>query len=306
MLKRLLTAVLCLCLLCPAVSAAGKVEYQGKVYKPRARVTSVLLIGVDKLSTDKAEGLYRYRMGGQADFLLLLIIDDDDKTICPLFINRDTITPITTLTVMGDVFRKQDQQICLSHGFGDGGEQSCLYTAEAVSDLLYGINVDHYAALFRDGLTVMNDSVGGVTVTVEDDMTNIDPLFVKGSTVHLTGASAERFVRARMSVGDGSNVSRMRRQKTYLKALFPILESKIRANANYIGRLFDELDAALVTDMTRGRMVNMANKARNYEVLDMIELPGTLTQDSDGYAAFIPDKNGLYEIVLEHFYKVSR
>ncbi|MEG0901177.1 MAG: LCP family protein, partial [Clostridia bacterium] len=110
-------------------------------------------------------------------------------------------------------------QICLSHGFGDGGAQSAKLTQQAVQTLLYGIDIDFYIAMDMDAITTLNELVGGITVTLEEDFTAIDPTMVKGTTLTLHGMQAEHYVRGRTTVGDGTNESRMKRQAAYLTLL---------------------------------------------------------------------------------------
>ena len=62
-------------------------------------------------------------------------------------------------------------------------------------------------------IRVLNDLVGGVSVTMEEDGTQIDPAFVKGATVRLSGSQAEAFVRARMGLENDTNLARMQRQR---------------------------------------------------------------------------------------------
>lgn len=66
-----------------------------------------------------------------------------------------------------------------------------------------------------DGISELNDLAGGVTVTLEDDFSSIDPAMAKGTTLTLHGDQAETFVRSRMTVGDGTNASRMERQEAF-------------------------------------------------------------------------------------------
>ena len=99
----------------------GTVEVDGVAYRRRRDVTSVLLMGIDRDSDAAVTG---YRNGGQADFLQLLVIDQAAGQITRVPIDRDTMTPITVLGVLGNKSGVRTAQICLSHGFGDGGQQS--------------------------------------------------------------------------------------------------------------------------------------------------------------------------------------
>mgnify|MGYP005770192107 CR=1 FL=1 len=116
------------------------VTYNGTAYRQRKSLTSILLMGIDHASGEK---------GGQADFLQLLVIDDSERTVQRLPIDRDTMTPITVLGVLGNRSGVRTAQISLSHGFGDGQAESCELTAEAVSNLLLGSPVDFYSGLLR-------------------------------------------------------------------------------------------------------------------------------------------------------------
>ncbi len=71
---------------------AGQIEYGGSVYRPRKRISTLLLIGIDKNKDEKQDtSIGVYRNGGQAAFLLLCVIDDNAKHITPLIINVLTL-----------------------------------------------------------------------------------------------------------------------------------------------------------------------------------------------------------------------
>ena len=162
---------------------------------------------------------YAYRQAGQADFLRLIVLDSNNKTVQQLQIDRDTITPVTVLGVMGDRYEPVEQQICVGYGFGDGRQTSCEVTVEAVENLLGGQTVDQYLSMGLDGISTLNDLAGGITVTLEDDFSAIDPAMTKGTTLTLHGDQAETFVRTRRSIGVGTNEARMARQEQYIQKL---------------------------------------------------------------------------------------
>ena len=67
-------------------------------------------MGIDRAGDAVVSG---YRNGGQSDFLRLMVIDSAAKRITQLQIDRDTMTPITILGVLG-----QDGGIDLSGMMG--------------------------------------------------------------------------------------------------------------------------------------------------------------------------------------------
>ena len=190
-------------------------EKDGQTYQYRRGLTTILLMGIDtRLEYDDVrEG---FRNGGQSDFLLLLVIDERNETVTPIHINRDVMTEITVLGVLGESIGTIETQLCLSHGFGDGKEESCEYTCDAVRNLLLGVDIDYYISMNLDGISELNDLMGGVTVTLNEDLTAFDPTMTAGTTMTLHGMQAEYFVRQRYYIGDGSNMGRMERQRQYM------------------------------------------------------------------------------------------
>lgn len=279
------------------------VVYDDTTYRYRKNeITTVLFMGVDTEAEGDQVGV-GFRNGGQSDFLLLLIIDGGREQVIPLQIDRDTMTEITILGAFGNYAGTNNAQICLSHGFGDGGAQSCEFAVQAVSTLLYGVDIDFYVAMNLDGIAALNDAVGGVTVTLKDDFTEYDPQMTAGTTLTLQGEQAEYYVRSRRYVGEQTNASRMVRQREYMNQLATLFDARERENKNYVGELFDMLEPYLNTDMKRGRMINEAWKARNYERAETVSPAGEHTIGTDGFIEFHADQEALEELVLELFYE---
>ena len=279
-------------------------EWDGVTYRYRQDLKTVLFIGVDSTAESEAERV-GFRSGGQSDFMLLVVLDATRDAIYPIQIDRDVMTPVTIVDVLGNPSGERVLQLCLSHGFGDGREQSCRFTCDAVSNLLLGVDVDYYVAMNLDAIPVLNDAVGGVTVTVaaSDDFTALDPTMFPGSTLTLRGKQAEYFVRNRLSIGEGTNAARMVRQRAYMAEFGRIVQEKVQASANFMGTLFDEMEPYLVTDMRRGAMINMAWASRNYTRVPTLTLEGEHTIGEDGFVEFHADESALRDLVLEVFYE---
>ena len=276
----------------------------GHTYRQRNNLTTILFMGIDQEeSSEEVPAYLRYLSGGQADFLRLMVIDPLEKTITQIEIDRDTMTPITMLGTMGGKLGYRTAQICLSHGFGDGKEQSCGFTVEAVSNLLYNMPIKYYAAMNLDGISTMNDILGGVTVTLEDDFSHIDPTMTKGKTLTLVGDQAEIFVRSRMSVGVGTNEARMARQQQYVSRMMELLNDRIHGSSDFIGALFDGLSPYLCTNMSRAQMMNEAWAVKDYTRLPLVSIDGVHEVGDDGYMQFLPDDASLEQVILDVFYK---
>ena len=275
------------------------IEVDGETYRRRKEVTAILLIGVDKDSDAAVTG---YRNGGQSDFLQVLAIDSANRTITRVPIDRDTMTPITVLGVLGDKAGVRTAQICLSHGFGDGKQQSCELTVDAVSNLMVGAPIDEYFAMNLDGISTLNDALGGVEVTLEDDFSAIDPAMTPRTTLTLRGMQAEYFVRSRMNIGVGTNEARMKRQQVYLEQIGNMLNERVREDQNFIGTLYDELAPYLVTSMSRGYLINKAWTTREYE-RGVAEIPGEHRIGENGFMEFHADETAIEQLILQLFYQ---
>ena len=88
-----------------------------------------------------------------------------------------------------------------------------------VQKYLKNTPIDHYFAMSLDGISILNDFLGGIEVTLEDDFTVYDSEMVLGKTIRLSGKQAEIYLRNRYYIGDGSNKLRMKRQKQYLEMI---------------------------------------------------------------------------------------
>lgn len=275
-------------------------EYEGSSYRLRKNLTTLLMMGIDQESGSTGTG---YRNRGQADFLRLIVLDHSNRRVIQLAIDRDTMTPITILGVLGDRSGVRVAQLCLAHGFGDGKAMSCELTAEAVSNLLFGLPIDFYIAMNLDGISALNDLVGGVTVTLKDDFTSMDPEMTQGKTLTLMGDQAEVYVRGRRGIGIGTNEARMARQEEYLAQLTLLLDERLKEEKEFIGTLYDSLEGYLVTNLSRGQMINEVWNVREYERAGLVRLEGTHRVGKEGFMQFYVGEASLQRTVAELFYE---
>ena len=221
--------------------------YNGTAYARREDLETVLLLGVDKFEGETPEG---YINNQQADFLLLLVMDKENETCTPIQLNRDTMTQIQILGVTGEPAGTFTGQLALAHTYGSGEEDSCVNTVLAVSNLLYGMEIDHYVSLTMDGVALLNDLVGGVTVEVLDDFSGTDDSLVQGETVTLKGQQALTYVRSRGGLEDSSNLHRMERQRQYLSALQQQLKAAVQQEDGFTLDALLQLNEYMVSDCT--------------------------------------------------------
>lgn len=271
--------------------------YQGTVYTPKEQTAAYLFMGID-VSGPVVSRPGNYN-GGQADAQFLLVVDDAKETWQLLRLNRDSMVDVPVLGLKGEVVGYEHQQLALAHAYGDGTEMSCMNVVNTVSELLGGQEIEGYASLNMDGIAVLNDAVGGVTVTILSDFTAVDPTLVEGKTVTLTGEQAMTFVRSRANVDDQTNLARMERQMQYLEAMKP--QFLALEDADVI-RLYDALSDYLVTDLGSKNFLELAEKLQTYQELPVLVIEGESTIQ-DGHVAYILNEESIQQVMLELFYQ---
>ena len=273
--------------------------YNGTAYARREDLETVLLLGVDKFEGETPEG---YINNQQADFLLLLVMDKENETCTPIQLNRDTMTQIQILGVTGEPAGTFTGQLALAHTYGSGEEDSCENTVLAVSNLLYGMEIDHYVSLTMDGVALLNDLVGGVTVEVLDDFSGIDDSLVQGETVTLKGQQALTYVRSRGGMEDSSNLHRMERQRQYLAALQQQLKAAVQQEDGFTLDALLQLNEYMVSDCTVDQLSDLGDSLAAYQVSDILTTPGE-AQEGEEFMEFTVDEDALQQLVMDVFYE---
>ena len=278
-------------------------EVDGITCRKKTRMKAYLFLGCDAQLDPEGEQSEGLVVAGQSDMIELLVIDQNEDTYATIPINRNTMTMIDSLEEDGTFIASSEAQICLAHAKGDGREISCENAVKAVSDLLYGIPIDGYIAMSLSSIGAINDLVGGVTVTIEDDFSKEDPSLVMGSTVTLNAKQAESFVRGRMSVADGSNENRMKRQNQYLAEYKKLFMEKCAASERFVLNAYKDMDSYMVTDLSGNDCSKIAKAILKNDYLGNMEISGTVGEDHLGYATFEPDHESIRDIVIDLFYE---
>ncbi len=274
--------------------------YNNSTYYKKTGITTMLIMGIDR-NTEATQSMYRN--GGQSDFLMLLVIDHEAKTVRRLQIERDTIARIHVLTVLGQDGGYRNLQICLSHGYGSNQEECAQNTLEAVSHYLDGLPIDLFMAVDYETIGPVNDLLGGVTVTLAEDFSSVDPAMTKGTTLTLKGRQAEHFVRSRMTIGDGTNASRQLRQREWLEKAAALLEEKVKEDSGYLNTLLDSIGGRMTTNVSQGRLVNEFNRAVGYTRPPVEQIPGTYGKSATGFVEYHTDPEEVTRWVLDAFYR---
>lgn len=283
-------------------SLDSTIEYNGQDYVLKDDIQTLLILGLDKF--DESIQNDAYTNDQQADFVMLLVIDNTNETCTAIHINRDTMADISILGVAGEKVGIVNKQLALAHTYGNGKEVSCRNTAEAVSNLLLNVKVDHYVSVTMDAVSIFNDLVGGVEVKVLDDFSGIDDTLVKGETVTLMGDQALRYIRSRYGMDDSSNNARMKRQQQYMEALYQQSIKRANEDDEFIIEASLKLADYLVSDCSVERLQTLFEKVSAYGFSGIRALEGDTVLGKQ-YVEFYPDVDDLKKTVVELFYDLK-
>jgi len=270
------------------------VIYDGVRYRFNPDLTTVLFLGIDDAQDGAPDG--NVGTGGRADALLLFILDDAEQTTTALAISRDTMTEVDVYKTNGDYAYSGLMHINMQYAYGDSPRRSCYLQKRTVSRLLYGMQIDGCISLTMEGIARITEAMGGVTLTMPEDYTDIDGRYTAGAEITLTGPEMERFVRYRDVEETGSNDVRMERQAWLLGEVFRQMKEK--GGLRYVSTLLEQAADCICSDLDAETMKHLAD----YTLADGTRnVPGA-TAEGERHDEFIVDEEALRALLIELFY----
>ena len=277
------------------------ITYKNETYVKKGNLETYLIAGID--APGKVEKVTEYDGTGQCDVLAVIVRDRSTDQCKLLSIDRNTITAVKSLDNDGTYLDTTDIQISLAHAMGFDQQVRAENTVDAVSHLLGDQTIDGYAMVNMGAIQVVNDMVGGVTVTIEDDFSDVDPSMKKGETVTLMGEQAEKYVRSRKEISDGSNQNRMSRQSTYEEAFKPAFRNKCAENSKFPLEVYHAMEDYMTTNISAKKFCRLAILMSDENQDEKVAISGTYGLDGDEWQTFTPDEDSLQEAILELFYQ---
>ncbi|WP_166391022.1 LCP family protein [Nocardioides ochotonae] len=177
---------------------------------------NILVMGSDARDGDgnNIDGLTG---GGQrSDTTILFHLSGDRSHAYGVSIPRDSlVTRPDCIAEDGSVIAGAENAMW-NDAFALGGPACTIHQFEELTDVL----VDHFVVVDFAGFKDMVDAIDGVPVCVPEDIE--DPkhgIFIEAGTRDLNGEEALNYVRARYTLGDGSDIGRVKRQQAFIAAM---------------------------------------------------------------------------------------
>jgi LCP family protein required for cell wall assembly len=195
-----------------------------------------LIIGSD--SRAGADSKFGHTAGARSDTTIVVHLSPDHRRATVISIPRDSWVDIPTCTGT-DGKKVAEHHEMFNSAFSIGGPRCTIATVQKLT----GIAVTHFVEIDFVGFESMVKALG--TVAICSPQAVDDPnskLKMHAGVNHLHGSQALAYVRARETLGDGSDLGRIKRQQMFMGAVLrqamsgPLLSNPIR--------LTDFLDAA--------------------------------------------------------------
>ncbi|MFD1663614.1 LCP family protein [Streptomyces caeni] len=212
---------------------------------------NILLIGSDSRAGD-GNGRYGRDSGaGRSDTVILLHLAADRRSATAVSLPRDLMVDVPSCR-RPDGSRTAPVFTMFNYAFAGGGSACTIRTVEKLTD----IRIDHHVVVDFHGFQEMVDAVDGVQVCLKAPIDDKDArVKLPAGKVTLDGEQALGYVRARKSLGDGSDTDRMERQQRFLGALL----GKVRSDGVLLNpaKLYPVLDAATSSLTTDPDLANL-------------------------------------------------
>ncbi|MFE2561354.1 LCP family protein [Streptomyces sp. NPDC059352] len=209
--------------------------------RPAAGTTAarnILLIGSDTRTGEGNSEYGRDKGTQRSDTTILLHLSAEKSSATAVSLPRDLMVTIPSCR-KPDGTRTREQFAQFNWAFEFGGTACTIRTVEKLT----GIRVDNHMVIDFRGFKKMVDAVDGVEICLKEPVDDPDAkLKLPAGRQTLDGEQALGFVRARKSIGNGSDTDRMDRQQQFLGALV----NKVQSDGVLLNptRLYPVLDAA--------------------------------------------------------------
>ncbi|MEV7684855.1 LCP family protein [Streptomyces bungoensis] len=227
---------------------------------------NVLILGSDSRAGANAALDKAKVSGARSDTALVMHIPEGRQKAVAISIPRDTLVTRPECTRTDGTKVSSARRVMFNSIYSQVGPACVVKTVEQMS----GVRMDHYVEIDFSGFKGLVDAIGGVTVTVDQDIHDSSSgLDLTAGTHRLDGTQALQFVRTRHGIGDGSDLGRIGLQQQFMIALLSeIKKQDLLGSPAKTYKIADELTAALTTDSDLASLTKLADFGRSLNGVD--------------------------------------
>ena len=228
---------------------------------------NILLIGSDNRAGEGVPGA-SLTSGARSDTTLIAHVSADREHVTVVSVPRDSMVPAPPDCKNST---PKDEWVVQQWNamFSIGGPACLITTIEGNT----GLRMDHFAVVDFRGFRAMVDALGGVPICAPEAIDDPKAKLKLSAGRHvLDGTQALGYVRARKTLGDGSDLGRIGRQQAFLSSV--VQEATRTSLLVRPDKLFGFLDAAtrsLTTDeqFDLGTMKDLASSVKDIGITNI-------------------------------------
>ncbi|GAA1257294.1 hypothetical protein GCM10009677_04560 [Sphaerisporangium rubeum] len=202
------------------------------------KALNILLVGSDtRAGANIKYGHHEY--GERTDTIILAHLSPQRDNALLISFPRDSLVALPSCPARRGLPGQRAHVGMINESFNFGGIACTWKTVETLT----GIHIDHFAKVDFTGFKSMVNALGGVEVCVPKPIDDPKALLkLPAGRQTLQGEQALGYVRARYSLGDGSDIGRIQRQQMFLASM--VKKAMSGATLTDPAKLFAFLDAA--------------------------------------------------------------
>ncbi|MFD1543828.1 LCP family protein [Nonomuraea guangzhouensis] len=276
-------------------------EDLGATRPPKVAGTAmnVLIVGSDQRDGKNAK--YGHHVAGErTDTIMLAHVSSKRDNAMVVSFPRDSLVQLPACRAKTGLTGQQPHLGMINESFNSGGIACTWKTIETLT----GIHIDHFVKVDFTGFKSMVDAVGGVEICLPeavDDKKALLKLAAGRQTVN--GEQALGYVRARYSLGDGSDIGRIQRQQMFIASMVKkVMSGETLTNPAKLYGFLDAGTKAVTTDpgLTAGVMKDLALSLQglNAGQIRFITTPWHYSLTQPGRVEWVqPQAGKLFQIV---------
>lgn len=240
--------------------------YHEKIYEYKEDSINFLLLGIDKKGKlDHNTDLSDWD-AGQADAVFVVSLDPEEKRVSVIGIPRNSMAYVEMFdsdkSSLGYIYN----QVCLQYGYAGGGELGLEATKRLVSELLYELPIHGACAINFKAIEIVTEKIGGVEVTIKEDLSILGPEFVEGNQVVIKGDNTVDYLIYRDTSVIGSPTTRLSREKEFLEAMIHKSIACVKKNPAIVSDVYKAILPYMNTDVTLDKAVYLAMNSLDYKI----------------------------------------